>query len=194
MGVCQLLTGGIAFDCNNQLVGGVKDRITLLNIEDILSVTKDLSNPLIITDINKKPTKVGYVFEGQRSSIDAQTDFVKARYSVGYYHQLTFRVFGNSAAVKKTIEELARGSVVAFLENNFRGEGGNASFEIFGLEVGLQVESLGSNKSDAETGGAYVITLKTPDDFKEPHLPATIFLTDYTTSLGIYNQLLIADV
>jgi hypothetical protein len=192
MGVCQLLTAGIVFDCNANLVGGVKDRMILVNLEDILSITRDSANPQIIEDIVLKTGKVGYVFEGQRNSNDASSEFVKARYSVGYNHQIVFRAFGNNAAIKKTMEQLAKGSIVAFPENNFKGTDGDAAFEVYGLEVGLQVDSLGSNKSDAETGGAYVITLKTPDDFKEPHLPATIFDTDYATSKAIVDSLLVA--
>jgi hypothetical protein len=78
---------------------------------------------------------------------------------------------------------------IVVIENNFRGETGNAAFEIYGLDVGLELVEMETNKSDAETQGAYVLTLRTPELYKEPHLPATFYVTSYAATKALFNAL-----
>lgn len=191
MSVCAAISANMLIDCLNPLIGGVKDRLILLNRLDVASLTRNSTNQQILEAVTKASGKVGYLYEGQKSSIDVKTALVAKKYSVGFSHDITFRVFSNDANTKKQIEALARGEVVAFLENNFRGVAGNSSFEMYGWGIGLVVSALESNKSDADTQGAYVITLTAPPDKMEPHLPETLFITDYATSLAVFNGLLV---
>lgn len=190
-GVCGSISAGILIDCDNPIIGGVKDRLILMNLSDISSVTRNVANKQIVEAITKGAGKVGYVYEGQKSSIDAKATLVQSAYSVGFTHELIFRVFSNSPVVKAQLEAMARGQIVAVVENNYRGVAGNASFEIFGLDAGLTVTALETNKSDQDTQGAYVVTLSTNDKFREPHLPSTLFITDYAASLAVFNGLLV---
>jgi len=192
-GNCGKITKGISIDCDNPIVGGVKDRLILINQDDLSGLGVNVTNSEIIEAItlaSGSPAAKAYSFEGKNSSIDVTATFVKAKYSEGYTHQSVFRVFGNSSDIKKTIEALGKGKYYAIIENNYKGNAGDASFEFLGKSIGLEMTAMESNKSDAETQGAYVVTLATPADFKEPHLPATVFITDYATTKIMVNALL----
>lgn len=191
MPICGAISANMLIDCLNPIIGGTKDRLILLNRADVASVTRNGTNSQIVEAVTKAATKVGYLYEGQKSSIDVKTSMVAKKYAVGFSHEITFRVFSNDANTKKQLAALARGEVIAFLENNNRGVAGEASFEMYGWGVGLQVSALESNKSDADTQGAYVITLTAPPDKLEPHLPDTLFITSYAASLAVFNGLLV---
>jgi hypothetical protein len=191
MSNCGKLSSNILLNCSYPLVGGSKDILKLINSEDIDGVTRNADNPQIIEAINlvTSPSTQAFQIEGKNNSNDLRAALVKARYSEGYDHEVIFRIFTNGPEVKKQIEEMAKGSFVAVIENNFKGETGNAAFEIYGLDVGLELLEMETNKSDAETQGAYVLTLRTPELFKEPHLPATLFVTSYAATKAIFNAL-----
>lgn len=185
-GNCGSITDDIFNNCDETLIGGVRDRLILFNKADLDngSYTRNVTNGQIIEGITlpSSPQARGYVFEGQNNSIDASTSLSKGRYSVGYLHRIVFRIFTNSPAVKEQLEAMAKGKVVAIIQNNFQGASGQASFELFGMEAGLEVLELTADKSDADTQGAYVVTLSTNEQFREGHLPATPFLTDFETT------------
>ena len=183
-GNCGKISDDIFNDCDETLIGGVRDRLVLFNIDDIDTYTKNVTNSQIIEDINliTSPAARGYVFEGQNNSIDDSTALSKGAYSVGYMHKIIFRVFGNGPEIKKQLEALAKGKTVAVVQNNFKGADGQAAFELKGMDSGLEVLELTSDKSDADTQGAYVVTLSTNEKFKEAHLPATVFITDFETT------------
>ena len=191
MPLCGAISANMLIDCANPVIGGVKDRLILINRADVASVTRNATNSQIIEAVTKASGKVGYLYEGQKSSIDVKTSLVAKKYSVGFSHEITFRVFSNNATTKAQLESLARGEVIAFLENNYRGNAGDSSFEVYGYGVGLMVSALESNKSDGDTQGAYVITLTAPTDKMEPHLPDTLFITSYAASLAVFNGLLV---
>lgn len=189
---CGKISASIVLNCDYPLIGGSEDRLVLINKDDIVSVTRNGSNPQIIEDIvlTSSPQAYAYEVEGKNNSNDIKWTLVKARYSEGYSHEIIFRVFNMSPAVKAFIEDMAKGKFVAISQNNFKGATGNAAFDIHGLDVGLElVEALG-DKSDAETQGAPVLTLRTPELFKEPHLPATLFITSFAASKAVVDGLL----
>ena len=194
MPTCGSISEDILINCAAPLVGGNKDRLVLMNQSDIEGLVRNVTNTQIIEGINlvASPAARAYQYEGKNNSIDSKTDLVKTRYSTNYDHQVIFRIFGDGPTIKQQVESLVTGKIVAILEKNYRGEDGEASFEIRGLDVGLEVTALTKDDSDAETQGAYVITLSSPEAFKEPHLPATLFLTDYATTRALVDALLVA--
>lgn len=190
MSLCGGITAGIANSCTVKLIGGVEDTLILINKSDIAGYTRNATDPQIIEAISKATGKMGYLFEGKKSSIDAQVDLVTARFSEGFAHQIIFRAFGNSAAIKKQIALLAQSNVVAIVENRFKGTAGDGAFEIFGLEQGLVLTAATSNKSDAETQGAWVLTLRTQDGSIEGYPPASMYVTSYAASKAVFEGLL----
>ena len=190
MGLCDKLTAGIASNCN-RLVSGVNQKLVLANREDI-SFTRDSTNPQLITGVSLIGGATGFLFEGRRNSVTPSSAMQSTKYDVGFIHTVGFVIFDNNAAVKKIIAQLASGDVVAFIENNYKGVAGNASFEIFGTDAGLVLKTVGSDKYNADTQGAYELSLSTPDGSFEPYLPSSLFVTDYAASKVIFNSLFAA--
>lgn len=189
---CGNITDDIFNNCDETLIGGVRDKLVLFNLGDLLPYTKNVSNAQIIEAINliTSPSARGYVFEGQNNSNDISTELTKGAYSVGYTHKIVFRIFGNNAEIKIQLESLAKGKTVAVVQNNFQGSMGESAFELFGADAGLEVLEMTSDKSDADTQGAYVVTLSTNAKFKEGHLPATVFINSFEDTNDMINALL----
>ena len=188
MSSCAKITAGIALNCDKPLVAGNKDLLTLINMDDVVGITRNVTNPQIIEGITlvSSPAAKAYQFEGKNSSIDTKSDLIKGKYSENYGHQVLFRVFEDGPDVKLQIEKLGKGKFIAIYEKNYRGTADKAAFEIRGLDVGLVATVITQDSTDADTTGAYIITLASQEGFPEPHLPATFFLTDYATTKAAY--------
>lgn len=186
---CGLISGGIAPDCNNPLVGGLEVELILLNKDDIASYTFNNTNPLVVEAITRVATKVGYYFEGIKFSNSAKATLVKGKYQSNFDHELNMVVFKVNGDAKKQLELLAKSLVVAVIRYKFRGNAGDSAFEILGREQGLELMTLERDSANADTQGAYSIQLKTPAEGKEAHLPAPFYKTDYATTLGLYTAL-----
>lgn len=189
--VCGAISAAILKDCTNPLVGGVNTTIYLANRDDIESYTRNGGNPQIIEAITMKTDKLFYKYEGQNGSAEPEQHMLKQKYARVYDHLIKFKVFNATPTTKQQLEKMAVGSIVAIVENNWRnGTTGNGAFEIYGIEAGLEVENLDRVLADADTQGAFDLTLKSPETAKEAHLPATLFVTSYAASLAVVEGLL----
>lgn len=191
MANCGRITAGITNDCDDLLVGGVKAKLYLFNLDDIVGYTLNVTNKQIIEAITLEtsPAASGYVFEGYLNSIEPSVNLNKGAYFNQWNHQILFRIFSNIPDTKKQIEALSKGRFVAIIENNYQGDDGNAAFELYGKKVGLEATVIEANKNDADSQGAWVITLATPETTKEPNAPATVFITNYATTKALVEAL-----
>ena len=194
MSICGKIIAGADFDCDNPIAPGVNERLILLNKDDFndAAISFDLTDGFIIQDIIMPTGTNGFAFEGNRQSLAPQYDFIPQTVSVGYDHTINFLVFDVSAIQKDNLEKMALGKLVAIIENN-RGLGnGDNFFEVYGIDVGLEVLTLSRIPSDVETGGAFSLQLKTSDNAgKEPKMPPTWFDTDYNTTKVLVDAILI---
>lgn len=191
---CGRISDDILNDCTLPIVGGTKARLILINAEDVneSSYTYNMTNEEIITAItlDSSPAVRAYQFEGIKNSNEASISLVPTPYSAYVNHQILFRIFKNVPDAKKQINQMIKGRFIAIVENNYTGESGNGSFELYGKIQGLEISELTRSSADADTQGAYVITLSSPADQKEPALPASIFDTDYATTKAMVDSLL----
>ena len=194
MSVCGQITQGAIFDCDFPIAPGVDERLILVNKDDWdeAVITYDVTDSFIITNAVLPTGKQGWAFEGNRQSNNPQYNMIPTTVSIGYDHQVDFLVFDISAIQKENLEKMALGKMVAVVENN-RGKGnGENYFEVYGVEVGVEVITLSRIPSDAETAGAFSLSLKTSDNAgKEPKMPPTWFDTDYNTTKALVDLLLI---
>lgn len=188
--LCGEIATGIGADCANKLFGGVNDRLILMNFNDIDGFTRNLTNTQIIEAIILASGKTGLVFQGKNNSTEPDSALVKQRFSNVYDHGINFKAFEVDADAKKELEAMADGLVVALVQNKFRGDDGDAEFELYGIDTGLEVQELTRAQLDADTQGAYDIVLRTSEQSKEAHLPATFFLTDRSTTVALVEALL----
>jgi hypothetical protein len=191
MGICGKISKDQLQNCDYPLVGGVKDRLILINLEDWedSTITVDPTNEQLITGIALPSGIEAYQYEGKNNSIEAKATLVKSKYSESYDHEVRLKMFYIDAAVKDEIEKLPKGKYVAIVENNFKGDDGKGAFEIYGRETGMTSLELNRELNNADTQGAYDILLKTSES-KEGHLPSTLFNTDYATTKAIVDGLL----
>lgn len=189
---CGLISQDVLNSCTDVLVGGVNDRLILYNKSQIASYDLNVSNEQIIEGINmvSSPQATGYVFEGRNYSVNDSTKLKNGKFQAGYEHTTVFRIFGNTPDIKAQIEAMNNGLIVAVVQNNHTGVNGNAAFELKGKDIGLKVTDLSQDKSDADSQGAWVVTLATPADYREPHLAATVFDTNFATTKAMIDATL----
>jgi hypothetical protein len=172
---CAGITANILNNCENPITGGANDRIWLVNKADIASTTPD-ANPYLITAITLNSGAYLYEYEGQNNSVDLRAALVRQRYTTVYDHEVIFKVFDNTPAVKQQLGYLGQGVVVAIVEKNFKASDGLGAFEIYGLDAGLILNANESNASDADTQGAWNLTISTSEQAKEPGPPKTLLI------------------
>lgn len=185
MGSCKGIVKGAIYDCDNPPIGGVDERLILFNLEDLLSVTyAGGSNPNVISGITLKSGAQAFVFEGTRNSNQPSHSFVPGTFVGGYDHLVNFHVFEKGQDQKDNLEKMAYHKVVAIIENN------DQTFEVFGLKQGLEVQEQTRELFNTDTAGAFVVSLKTSDNSaREPKMPQDLFLTDYTTTRDLVDDL-----
>ena len=185
---CGTITADIEIDCD-PLTGGVAPTFYIANKDDILSSTLD-TNPMLLEDITMKPTKNFFTIEGQLKSFEPKFTMVKGTYINQYEHEVAFLVFDISAATKQQILAMKDGSFVVIAENNHTGTTGESKYEVYGLGGGLRAEIQERTPQDAETLGAFKITLKTQEYAREGKPPLTLFDTDAATTATLITTLL----
>lgn len=188
--VCGEISSNIAFDCDNPLQSGTRDRAWIINFEDIDTVTYNATNKNIVEDITLKAGKVAFYIDGKNNSIMPTTTMIQQRYANVFDHVVNMKGFDISPATKDNLNKAKDGRFVVVTENTFRGASGNAAFEIFGLKTGLEMTVLTRDPNNADTQGAFDFTFATNLN-KEPELPNTFFITSYSATKTLIEGLLV---
>ncbi len=193
---CGGISIGSPYDCDAPIAAGVNQRLILIDkgVFDLATVTYDVTIATLITNIVLTGTgNAGFAFQGVRRSLNPQSAFVPAAVSVGYDHQVDFLSFNIGQVDKDNLEKMALSKVVAIIQNVNAPGNGDAVFEVFGKDSGMEIQAGAMRiNSDNETGGAYTISLKTSDESgKEPKLPTSWFETDYLSTQALVEALLI---
>jgi outer membrane lipoprotein SlyB len=189
---CGTITASIAFDCNNPLQAGAEDNLYIMNREDWLNATigVNVTNQQIVEAIALLAPATAFTYEGKNNSNVPKYELIKQTYAEVYNHEVNFKIFKVDAATKLELESLAKGSVVVIIENKFKGADGNAAFEIYGADAGLIVTQNIREILNTDTQGAFDLILKSDEASLEPHMPKTLFNTDYATTKAIVTSLL----
>jgi len=189
--ICGEMTADIEEDCDALLIGGTDDRLILINFGDIDGITRNVSNSQLIELITLASGKEAHFVQGKNLSNEPVYNLVNNRYFKGVSHEVRFKAFSNTPESKQQIENIKDGLFVAIIENKYRGVDGNAAFEVYGLDIGLELVEATRNPNDSDTGGAHDLLLQTPEETPEGHLPATFFDTNYNTTKAIIDALLV---
>jgi len=190
--LCGKISANQTINCDNPLQAGSEDTLTLINWEDWLdaSLTLNSLNPQIVENIILSSGIVAYTMDGKNNSIAPKFEMIKQPFAEVYNHELNYKVFGVNAAAKAQLEKKAKGRFVAIVSNKYKGASGDAAYEIYGADAGLVVTQMIRDVNSSDTQGAFDIILKTSDLSPEPHMPKTLFLTDYATTKAIVEGLL----
>jgi hypothetical protein len=191
MAACAGLTADVGVDCDYPLIGGVNDRLILFNFDDVIGTTRNGTNPQIVESITLASGARGYVYTGKNNSHEPRAALVKLRYAEVYEHEVSFKVFDTSPAVKKELQNMAKTKVIALVQNNFVNATGNSTFELYGLGAGLEQVELERLGADTETQSAWSLVIRTSEFAREAALPNTFFLTNYATTKALVDALIV---
>lgn len=177
--ICGEINDNIERDCDILPVGGVKPVMRLINIEDIATITYDVTNPLIITAIALKTGKKAFKYEVFKRGHKPRFTKVNGEFKDSYRHEVdsSIQVWDNTT--KAQVEALNNASVVAIVEN--LQNTGDARIEVYGLEAGLYVAD-GAVRNLNENDGVFVYTLASDDLSLEPHIPRSFWATSYAAT------------
>ncbi len=192
MDFCEKISEDILRNCNNVAVKGIKQRLILINTDDLpytgVSFDPALPNSLI-TQLQLLDGKRGYEIKGIKQIMKFSNSFENPEDAEsGLVHSLTgIRVNDPSEIIRNEINKFIGGAkVYAVLERKWKGVENKHAFLFFGLKFGLTLSDF-SDASD-ENDGTIVMSLSTPSGYKEPHLPHIYRDTDYPTSLTAFNN------
>ena len=185
------LSVSILRDCDEPNVAGIEQEILLISVDDLLAsgITKDVTTPnSLLTDIACESGTQGYKIDGIKQIIRYTNSFVTSEDSLnGVKHMIEgIRIYDQSQEARDQINRLiAGGRFFAVLERKWKGVDDDDAFLFFGIEHGLELLDL----SDAsnENDGCTVISLGTPEGFKEPYLPHVLLETDYDTTKAAFD-------
>lgn len=186
---CGTITANVLRDCDNVPYSGVESRFVLLNRADIDTITYDVSNKHIVSNLTLAVSKTGFAYDGIKTSTRPSFEMIQRPYDNVFRHILTFLIFDNDGAIKQEIFNMTKGDIVAIVENKHKGDAGEAAYEIYGLSQGLQASATTRDPNNQDTGGAYEITLQSLDESLEPRLPASLYDTDYATTQTLFETL-----
>jgi len=191
MPICGEITANLTINCDSPLQAGSEDRLILINRSDWddAAVTYNVSNNGIIENVVLASGVVGFSYDGKNNSIAPKYELVKQTYADVYNHEVNFKVFDASPVAKEQMELLAKGQMVAIVQNKYKGTDGNAAFEVYGVDSGLICTQNIREITNVENGGAFDLILKSDEASLEPKLPRTFFITDFATTKAIIDGL-----
>ena len=188
---CAVISEDLLLNCVNPLQSGTRDQMIIFNFDDWnqLLKTVDPTNNQIVTDITLISGLTGYLIQGINNSNMPKTNMKKGKFLNSFIHDVNFKVFTLGSAIKQQLENVARGRFVVIVENSYKGNNGECSYEIYGMNSGLIASVIDRDPSNADTQGAFDVTLTSSELSLEAHLPATLFNTDYPTTKSIFEGL-----
>jgi hypothetical protein len=188
--VCGAIASNILISCATPMQGGTRDRAVIFNFDDISTIVYNGTNTSTVEDITLLAGKFAYQIDGKNNSIAPKAMMVKVGFNNMFDHSVQLKGFDISPEIKEQLNSMKDGRFVVITENYFKGVGGNASFEIYGLTTGLEMSVLERDPNNADTQGAFDFTFTTINN-KEPRLPNSLFITDYATSKAVVDSILV---
>ena len=107
------LTADILFDCSNAPVGGIEQNVVLINKDDIdfANTTIDATNRILLTNLQLKAGKTGYLLTGVKQSSGKAWELVKKENAPDKFkHTFSGVIFNPSAANKQQADSLSKGA------------------------------------------------------------------------------------
>ena len=142
-----------------------------------------------------KSGKAFFEFQGINETIKAQNSLVRSALSNTYNQQVDFSVFEVDNASLLNLQAMAFKPQTAIVFGVNDSSLGNGIFRLYGAQAGLDLGTDEQIHGDAETGGAQVCQLVTPDSGRaETQKPPVIWNADYATTLALIEALLIPPV
>lgn len=187
-GICRILDADFVLSCDDKAQGGLENDVLLINRSDVdySAITYDAGNKTIVTNFQLKSGKTGYLLQGVKQVNSTAYELVKQEFSFDTFkHTFNGVVLTPSSANKEQAEKLASGGkYVVIVNRKYKGASNADAFEIYGLESGLELETMTYNSK--ENNGVISFALSSAEGEDEPSMPKTLLETDYATTLTAF--------
>lgn len=190
------LTAGISLLCGNKLQAGLRDRVILINWDDVDfdNSTVNSANNKIVEDIVFKtasPSYKGYGIEGFKYSNELELAYAPGRFTHAFEPTINVRIFDNDPDVKERIQEMINSKLIVLTERVYQNTAGDSVFELWGWDAALEVKNVVMNVSDADMKGGYIITIGANEIVKPQYVGYTFFNTDLAITRAKVDALLV---
>ena len=160
---CSGLTMNAIINCDDPLAPGLgQKRLIGMNKADIESVTYDITDSEVITDITLKSGTQAWYIEGIKNTLLPSVELVDSPTTAAWIHRIGMSIFDVGSKQKLSIQGMANQETVWVVENSNDSSNGNSIFEVYGLERGMRAATVTRSPVDTESGAAYVIEVATP--------------------------------
>ena len=184
------LTADILFDCANAPVGGIEQNVILIAKDDIdiVNTTTDATNRVLVSNLQLKAGKTGYLLSGVKQSNGKAWELVKKENAPDKFkHTFSGVIFNPSVANKLQADSLAKGTkYVAVIEQVWKGADSKDAFEVLGLTSGLELMTMTNNSK--ENDNMIVFELSSADSYEETTMPRTLLDVDYAATKTAFNN------
>jgi hypothetical protein len=184
------LTADILFDCSNAPVGGIEQNVVLINKDDIdvVASTIDASNRILVTNLQLKPGKTGYLLTGVKQSNGKAWELVKKENAPDKFkHTFSGVIFNPSAENKQQADSLSKGAkYVAVIEQVWKGVTNKDAFEVLGFNAGLELMTM--TNSSKENDNMIMFELTSVDGYEETTMPKTLLDVTYAATKTVFDN------
>jgi hypothetical protein len=171
MSIYNKINAGFSLGTDDPITAGIEDVIYIFNQDDI-TLTYDVTNPLIISGLTAVSNAKVYKFEGTNNSFSTMSKLAKTSVGPRYTEEIDFNIAGLSVDIKAQLMAMGYGRVQAIAVNNYKSS--DSSIELFGAVNGLVLTDAERNAADETLEGGYKLKLTNPDKMREPYPPRAI--------------------
>ncbi len=175
----------IAADCDNPAVAGLYGEATILP-SDAIDRAASTVTANVISEIAMKTGKKGVTFDSFENTSLGATSITAGTYRNTLQHDVTLRIFVKTEAAKAFLNSLINARVVIILKNKEGGTSGETTYEAYGWDGGLKLNTLNADTTMAD-GVVYELVLGNDEVSKEKSLPKSVWagtLAETETMLG----------
>ena len=171
MSVYNKINAGFKLGMADPITAGIEDVIYIFN-QDEITLTYDITNPLIVTGLTAVSASKVYKFEGTNNSFGTTSKLTKTQVGPRYTEEIDFNIAGLSVDIKTQLTAMGYGRVCAIAVNNYKSS--DSAVELFGAVNGLILTDAERNAADDTLDGGYKLKLTNPDKLKEPYPPRAV--------------------
>jgi len=190
------ITANLLLDCDALPVGGLTVNTVIINLDDIdrTASTVNVTNRILMTNLQLLPGKTGYSFQGIKQSNGKNYQLVpKENLPNKWSHGFTGVVFNPTPENKLQVSDMSLGGkYVVVVEQLWKGVGSDDAFEVLGFFTGLELAEATNNSS--ENDNTIGLVFKSAEGFEEPGVPHTLLDIDYATTKAAFDNLFIEPV
>lgn len=166
MDFCKYLSeiGNIDVQCN--LKDGFENVGYIISRSDVdfASIKYGFTSPeypkTVITQFAAKDSKKGYYIAQLKNAFqDTTVALATGDYRNTFTNTVSFKIFGNSPKYAQIVNGLAAGEFIVILEQKEKGENGESTYRVFGIDNGLTATATDNNAYDESLGNGWNITM-----------------------------------